>query len=258
MREPVRGIIHVHSDFSSDGLHSVADLADFARESGFRFVGLTDHAEDLSVQDMESLCHECETNSDESCVVIPGLEFCCTEDIHILGLGIAREIISTDPNVVAREIQARGGLAILAHPCRNGFKFPVELFHVVNGIEIWNAAYDGRFVPPLGNLRLFQEARTLNTSIMGFGGADLHGFHRPPGVFLELTISGTNQMDAEMVLQGLGRGGFSVCGKYLRFRPNNELNGMIRFPLWAFRKVYEFTKAIRDLTLGGTRGFEAP
>jgi hypothetical protein len=252
MSELVKGIVHVHSDFSRDGLCSIADLADFARDSGFRFVGLTDHAEDVSPQDMKSLKQECEAHSDESCLMIPGLEFRCTEDIHILGLGITKEIINTDPIVVAREIQALGGLAILAHPGRNGYQCPAELFRVLNGIEIWNAGYDGRFVPPLANLRLLQEARTLNTSIMGFGGADLHGFHTPPGIVLELSTDGAGQIDAEVVLQGLRRGGFSVCSKYLRFSANNELNGLMRFPLWGFRKVYELSKAIRHVTLGET------
>ncbi len=104
MSENIKGIIHVHSDFSRDGLHSVADLAEFARQSGFRFVGLTDHAEDLSEEHMQSLRQECEKHSDESCVMIPGLEFRCSGDIHILGLGIAHDIASGDPVTVASRI----------------------------------------------------------------------------------------------------------------------------------------------------------
>src|SRR3990172_6112768 len=96
MSELVKGIIHVHSDFSRDGLCSIADLADFAREAGFQFVGLTDHAEDLSPEDMESLRRECEKHSERSFVMIPGLEFRCSDDIHILGLGITGDISSSD------------------------------------------------------------------------------------------------------------------------------------------------------------------
>ncbi len=250
MSEYFKGMIHVHSDFSRDGLHSIADLAEFARESGFRFVGLADHAEDLSLEVMQTLRQECEEHSDESCVLIPGLEFCCTDDIHVLGLGITHNIPSGDPVTVANQIGVMGGIAILAHPGRNGFQCPRELCRVLNGIEIWNAGYDGRFVPPLANFHLLQEARAANPSVLGFGGADLHGFHRPPGVLLQLRQNGTGQVNREMVLDGLRGGGFSICGRYLSFDANARLDGLIRFPLWVFRNLYETAKAVRDGALG--------
>ncbi len=250
MNEPVKGIIHVHSDFSSDGLHSVADLADFAREVGFRFVGLTDHAEDLSDEDMRSLQRECEKHSDGSCVLIPGLEFRCSEDIHILGLGIVNGISSMDPVTVARQIQSLGGLAILAHPGRNGYQCPRELYTMLNGIEIWNAAYDGQFVPPVASLRLLQEARTSNPSILGFGGADLHGLHGSPGVTLELRPNSSASVSTRMVLPFLRTGKFLVRGRYVSFDAHDAPSWLTRVSLWTFRKSYEVCKAIRDVALG--------
>ncbi len=226
MNKPVRGIIHVHSDFSKDGLSSVADLADFARESGFQFVGLTDHAEDLSAEDMKSLREECENHSNHSFVMIPGLEFRCSDDIHILGLGVADHNPSNDPVAVASQIRENGGLAILAHPGRNGYQCPRELYTMLNGIEIWNAGYDGRFVPRLANLRLLEEARAANPAVLGFGGADLHAFRRPPGVVLQLRANGIARVDTGMVLHNLRTGGFSVCGRYL---PHTE-NPPVRRP----------------------------
>jgi len=250
MSEPIRGIIHVHSHFSRDGLCSIADLAAFARESGFQFVGLTDHAEDLSPPDFEALRRECKEHSDELCVMIPGLEYRCTGEIHILGLGITHDISSDDPVVVASEIRRMGGLAVLAHPGRNGYQCPPELCAVLNAVEIWNAAYDGCFVPPLDGLRLLQEARGVNSSIFGIGGADLHGLHRPPGVVLELPVTGNAHIDACMVLRHLGTGLFSVCGRYVRFDAKMVPRRLTRIPLWSFRKLYEASKAIRDVTLG--------
>ncbi len=250
MNKPVRGIIHVHSHFSTDGLCSIAVLADFARDSGFQFVGLTDHAEDLSLEERESLRRECEKHSDESCVLIPGLEFRCGDDIHILGLGITDDMGSTDPVAVAMQIRGLGGLAILAHPGRNGYQCPRELCSVLDGIEIWNAGYDGRFVPQLANLRLLQEARATNPAILGFGGADLHWLCRPPGVVLELQMNGSAEIDPRMVLQHLGMGRFSICGQYVRLNARSSPHRLGRISLWAFRKFYEASKAIRDVALG--------
>ncbi len=252
MTEPVKGIIHVHSDFSRDGLSSVDNLADFAREAGFQFVGLTDHAEDLSLEDRQCLRRECEDHSDDSCVMIPGLEFRCDNDIHILGLGISGDIPSSDPVIVTIQIRTMGGLAVLAHPGRNGYQFPPELFGVLDGIEIWNAGYDGRFIPPMANLRLLQEARGPNPAIVGFGGADLHWLNRPPGVVLELGVNGTAAVDKGVVLQHLRSGRFSICGRYITFDANTGPHGLARFPLWTFRKLYEVSRGIRDAALKRT------
>ena len=250
MSESIRGIIHVHSYFSSDGLHSVADLAEFGRQSGFQFVGLTDHAEDLTSEDMRELRLQCEKYSDDSCVMIPGLEFRCHDDIHILGLGFTGDVLSSDAVTVATEIGARGGLAILAHPIRNGYKCPQELFGVLGGIEIWNAAYDGRFVPRLASLRVLQEARNVNPSMFGIGGADLHGLHSVPGVVIQLAVNRNAGVDSRMVLQDLQSGRFSVCGRYVRFDAHTEPHPVARFLLWTFRKLYEVAKRIQNVAVG--------
>lgn len=247
MNDLVTGIIHVHSDFSRDGLCSIADLADFAREAGFQFVGLTDHREDLSYGDLKSLRAECETVSDESFAMIPGLEFRCDGDIHILALGIADDIASTDAVTVASQIEARGGLAILAHPGRNGYQCPLALCGVLNGIEIWNAAYDGRFVPRLATFRLLQEARSANPAIFGFGGADLHSLDRSPGVILELQLNGKNAVDAWKILQSLRTGMFAVHGRCVSFDAYAMPRPLACLRLWALRKLYEVSKAIRDV-----------
>jgi hypothetical protein len=250
MNDLVTGIIHVHSDFSRDGLCSIADLAEFAREAGFQFVGLTDHAEDLSVVDMKNLQQECERNSDESLVLIPGLEFRCTGDFHILGLGVTCHISSEDPLRVAHQIGRMGGLAVLAHPGRSGYLCPQELRGVLNGIEIWNAAYDGRFVPPLAGFHLLQQARSSNSAISGFGGADLHGLFRPPGVVVQLQVNGNTRIHAPMILDCLRSGKFIVRGKYVSFDAQTGPHPLLHPFLWAFRKVYEHFKAVRNLALG--------
>lgn len=251
MNEAVTGIIHVHSDFSRDGLCSIADLAGLAREAGFRFVGLTDHAEDLSSADLKDLRRLCEEYSDDSFVMIPGLEFRCSGDIHILGLGIADPIPHNDPIVVASQIAASGGLAILAHPGRNGHQCPRELCNVLHGIEIWNASYDGRFVPTLASFHLLQEARRTNHAICGFGGPDFHGLDRNPGVILELRTDLTSSsVDTRIVLHCLKSGTFRMRGRYVAFDAHTAPNWLNRLSLWAFRKVYEVGTAIRDVALG--------
>jgi len=250
MSELVKGIVHVHSDFSRDGLCSIADLADFAREAGFQFVGLTDHAEDLTSADMKELRLLCEKHSDDSLIMIPGLEYRCRGGIHILGLGIAHDISTDDPVLVASRIRQEGGLAILAHPGRSGYQCAPELCAALDGIEIWNAGYDGLFVPSLENFRLLGRVRVVNSSLFGIGGADLHGFHRPPGVILELIINGSTGIDPRIILEHIGTGKFSIRGRYVRFSAYTVPHRLARVRLWVFRKLYEVSKAIRDVALG--------
>lgn len=250
MGERIRGFIHVHSDFSRDGLCSVGELAEFANAAGYQFVGLTDHAEDLSPEDGEALRQECEKHSGDALVMIPGLEFRCTGDVHILGIGITHRIPHTDPILVASEILKREALAILAHPGRIGYRCPPGLWGVLNGIEVWNASYDGRFVPPPGALRLLREARRSNPTVCGFGGADLHGLYRPPGVELELYVTGDHCLNSASLLQCLRLGQFAVRGRYVWLDPKTPPGPLVDISLWGFRKIYEVSKATRDKVMG--------
>jgi len=250
MNDLIPGIIHVHSSFSSDGFCSVAELADLARGRGYDFLALTDHAEDLSSEDIKNLERECEKHSDEFCVIIPGLEFQCRGGIHILGLGFTEHIPSREPVAVATQIEAGSGLAILAHPSRSHYQCPPELFGVLSGIEIWNAAYDGRFVPSPASLRLLQKARNSNPAISGFGGADLHGLHRPPGVTLQLRVRGGDGISARMILQSLRSGAFAVRGRYIGLDAHGVHDWLTWSFLCVFRKSYELATAIRDIASG--------
>lgn len=252
MTKAVTGMIHVHSDYSSDGFCSIAELADFARETGLDFLALTDHAEDISPEDLRNLQEECEKHSDDTCVLIPGLEFRCSGDIHILGLGISETIPFDDAVNVATEIRRREGIAILAHPGRNGYECSPDLYGVLNGIEIWNAADDGQFVPPPAGLRLLREARSLNPAIAGFGGADLHWLDGSPVVTIRLQTTGVD-FCPEMVLDRLRSGDFVVRGKFFACDARALTNTVVRFPVRVSRLFYVLSKTIRGIALGNVK-----
>lgn len=48
--DELRGDLHVHTDLSGDGRSSLADMVAAARERGYRFLAITEHAEDLPMQ----------------------------------------------------------------------------------------------------------------------------------------------------------------------------------------------------------------
>jgi DNA polymerase (family 10) len=47
--EDIKGDLHVHTDRSGDGRSSLTDMLDAASESGFEYVAITDHAENLTM-----------------------------------------------------------------------------------------------------------------------------------------------------------------------------------------------------------------
>ena len=250
MGKRVRGLLHVHSNFSRDGVCSVRDLAEFARTRGYRFVGLTDHAEDLLRGDMRRLEGECEAQSDARLIVMPGLEFRCDEGVHILGIGMTEDVRSRNAVTVAGRIRACGGLAILAHPGLNGHQCHAALAGVLNGVEVWNAGYDGRFVPPIESLRLLDDIRQRNPAVAGFGGADLHSFDRPAGVAVELRTEDRAKVDIRVILHHLRSGRFRVRGRYLVFDAYPSCGWPTRGWLWVLRKLYEVSRAARDVAVG--------
>jgi DNA polymerase (family X) len=46
--EDIRGDLHAHS-MSSDGVDSIEDMAEAARERGYEYIGITDHSQSLKI-----------------------------------------------------------------------------------------------------------------------------------------------------------------------------------------------------------------
>jgi len=44
----------------------------------------------------------------------------------------------------------------------------------LDGIEIWNEMYDGRFIPKIDILSLFERAKRINPNLLAFSGVELH------------------------------------------------------------------------------------
>ena len=103
--------LHVHSDGSEDGRHSISTLAEAAASAGISAIAVCDH----------NRCTSLPENSDV--LLIPGTEV-STNMGHILGLFLTRpldyEKLRRDGlptgSAAVREIHACGGIAVLAHP----------------------------------------------------------------------------------------------------------------------------------------------
>src|SRR5437868_15335966 len=112
----ITGVLHVHSTFS-DGEESLDRLIPLFKNAGMSFAAMSDHAEVFDSSRMEKYVALCESLSDPSFVVIPGLEFALKGgSIHILGYGINQRVAYSGMEQLVDEIHSAGGLAVLAHP----------------------------------------------------------------------------------------------------------------------------------------------
>jgi predicted metal-dependent phosphoesterase TrpH len=239
------GIVHVHSTFSYDGEHTLAELASFGRKCGYSFIGMTEHSDTFDHAKMKALVEECRHLSDGEFLLMAGIEFSCEGDLHLMGLGIKQFTSVRDPIGLARFIRGQGGLAVVSHPSRYGYEIPPALVDEVDGIEVWNASNDSRFAPDWRVLNLWRELRRHNHTLTAFGGQDLHRITRQRHV--KLVLNGQDgELTAERVLACLRRGKFIVSNRYLRI-------GGDRPPGWARLSVLAWmwrglmaAKSLRD------------
>jgi hypothetical protein len=239
------GIIHVHSTLSYDGEHTLAELASFGRKCGYRFIGMAEHSDTFDDAKMKALVEECRRLSDGEFLLIAGIEFSCEGDLHLIGLGITQFTSARDPIVLARFIRAQGGLAVVSHPSRYGYEIPPALVSEIDGIEVWNASNDSRFVPDGRVMDLWRRLRQQNQSLAAFGGQDLHRITGQRQVMLVLGCQ-DGELTAERILACMRGGHFIVSNRYLRI-------GGARPPGWARRRVMTWmwrvlvvAKSLRD------------
>src|ERR671918_2188878 len=103
----VRGMLHVHSTFSYDGHHSLEEIVQYARERNIRFLAMSEHSDGLDQPTFDRYVQECARQTTSDCLVIPGVEFSCEGDLHILGFGLRRLTGERDPVRVSTFVRAQ-------------------------------------------------------------------------------------------------------------------------------------------------------
>jgi hypothetical protein len=237
-----RGIIHVHSTFSYDGRHSLDEIAAMAKQRGYHFVGMSEHSDTLDEAKVSDLIAACRQVSTPDCLIIPGIEFTCDDNLHLLAVGIQCYTDQTNPAAVAQFVRESGGVAIVAHPVRYQYQIPSDMVSHLDGIEVWNAGYDGRFVPNDRSLDLVERLRHQNPRLATFCGQDLHRIQEYDHVVLSLSCEALEQ---ETILRALRNGRFTVSNRYFHLdglaSPRPMQMRWIRLARW----FYESAKALR-------------
>jgi Predicted metal-dependent phosphoesterases (PHP family) len=124
--------LHLHSNYSNDGVSTVEEIIDTAVERGFGCIAITDHNNFEAYEKVKD---------NGKVIVIPGIEVSSKEG-HILAYGIDRDIprdMSVKDTIDA--IHEAGGVAFAAHPYRwwSGLGEKNTLDHNFDGVEALNA-----------------------------------------------------------------------------------------------------------------------
>jgi len=196
----VKGLCHLHSKYSHDGEVSLNRLKESLKEKGFQFLLLTEHIHDFLPEKIEEILKECQSLSDEQFIIIPGLEL-ENKGEHFLVIGInelAREYNSLT------QFRSSGAIIVWAHPYKIK-QDGIERLQI-DGLEIWNSCYDGKFVPRWQALKLLKKLRQKN-NVLAYGGIDFHRFSHLGGPFLVVDVEELLQRE---ILENLKRGRFFV------------------------------------------------
>lgn len=170
------GIVHVHSNYSHDGKDPLEQLRDLSLDRGIAFVGLTDHAEDLTPERFAEYVGVCRSLSDETLRLIPGLEFRFAgyTGLHLLALGLKRWIEPKTPDEFIEQTRGVTALTIVAHPVLARYQIPEAVLNGIDAIEVWNASYNTRYLPDPRAIRLLHELRRRRPTVVGTAGLDQH------------------------------------------------------------------------------------
>jgi len=214
LTEPRVGVVHVHTDYSHDGKDSVERLREFALKQGIWFIGLADHAEDLSAAQYDDLAARARAASDAAVSIIPGLEyrFAGYPGLHLLALGLLHRIGPTTPEEFVAQAGTAARFTIAAHPGLFRYRMPDAVADMIDAIEVWNAAYNTRYLPDPAALRLLERIRVRRPEVVGIAGLDQHDSRNDRGTRVILL-----DPDARDPLAELKAGRFVNRGRTMTF-----------------------------------------
>lgn len=173
MQRTVKGAFHIHSTYSGDGELELSRIKDLYFSDGYNFLAINEHQHDMDQFKFGRLVDECERLSEREFLLIPGIEFNCYRN-HILGIGIQAYPESVKGDEVIDSIKDSGGFSVWAHPRKNRFSLPDHLIRELDGIEIWNSKFDGKYAPQSEVIRYCTEKRNQTPRLRAVCSVDLH------------------------------------------------------------------------------------
>ena len=151
----MKGVYHLHSNYSYDGKHLIKELAELFSE--YDFLIITEHSENMTLKKYKKFTEEClQISKKNNKKIIPGIEFNTDEGYHISGIFIKNYFEQTTAEKTIKQIKKQGGISILAHPSKYK-NIDIEKIREIDFVEIWNRVYDGKYVLNPKNIELMKK-----------------------------------------------------------------------------------------------------
>lgn len=245
----LKGALHVHSSYS-DGEFTLEELRRIFIAEGCAFVCMNDHAEFFNPESIQRYIAECEALSDGTFRLLPGLEYRCERNMHILGYCATRLAQTTDPQEIIRHIDAQAAVSAIAHPKDEFFPW-IEIFEVLpQGIETWNTKYDGRYAPRPRTFALLQRLQQRKPQMHAFYGQDLHWKKQFRGLWVSLEAQSA---EPSAILAALAAGNYAGLKDELLLPSSGVLPEAL---LQQFGRVHERSHRMRQLLSNGKKTLE--
>ena len=239
----MRALLHVHSNYSYDGEPSLEKLAAWGASRGLGAILLSEHTNDFDRAKMSRFVAHCDALAGEPCRLVPGLEFPVRGGFHLLGFSIRTFEPIVDPVAAVRFIRDQGGLAVLAHPARYKGVWPDDaMLAELDGIEVWNARYDGRFVPSERVLAASEAVIKRQPHLARYCGQDLHATHSHRMVVVKAQAA-----DADELVGKLRIGEATLGAATARFAMRGPLAFPARLMAGVVHPVYRAALALRAI-----------
>ncbi|MFA6446650.1 MAG: ATP-grasp domain-containing protein [Patescibacteria group bacterium] len=221
-----KGVMHVHSAYSYDAKLDLEQLKSIFKSRGVSFVCLTEHIENFAQDKVQEYIRRCHEQSDPDFVFIPGFEVPCNGQ-HVMLINVTDLDLNLSPLEMIETAKKDGALVVLAHPHRN--KFTTGQFGaLLDGIEIWNAHYDGKYAPRTKAIKLLDTLRKSDPELKAFAGLDMHRKEHLGGPSIKVNAANLNP---GAILSALKQGEYVLSKNKLSLDSLGRAKGFWR--VWA-------------------------
>lgn len=138
-------------------------------------MGITEHSDILDCDKIARLQEGCQKSS------AAGIEFNCADNFHLIGLGIQRYNLQRSVGDKRTHFKTNHVWGDCRIQKRDHYQASETLPTAENRTEIWNARYDGRFVPNHQSILLRKHARERKETLLAFDAQDLHTINHKTG-----------------------------------------------------------------------------
>jgi predicted metal-dependent phosphoesterase TrpH len=214
------GALHLHSTYSYDAKLSLTELKQLFRSHGLSFACMTEHTDEMTPVAAEAFIAECRALSDDTFVFVPGFEI-SYRDTHILAPGCTTFVSQHATDAELATWREHAPLMILAHPHRNGYQNRAPE-GMLDGVEVWNAQYDGKVVPRNGARALLARMRAVHHKLAAFAGWD---FHREAHAGGPVIAADVDALSEQAIIAALKSGAYTLRSQVVEMHSDGTLLG---------------------------------